>query len=346
MRERGYGSRVMRSLKILRYSADRRTLAVIGGWYGLLALQWNWDDKPVWVTVLLLALTCAGAFLGAVSTHNAIHSPVFQARWMNNLWQLVLTCTYGHPVTAYMPGHNLSHHRHTETRRDAMRTSKARFGWNLLNLLFFAVVVSRSIMRAEWSYVRFALHRRPRLARQFMLEMAVWLGFMAVLFFFNWKKTLLFVIVPHQYAAWGIITMNILQHDGTDTDSGYNHSRNFVGKVINWFTFNNGYHAIHHLRPTLHWSLAPEYDAKYVVPRMDPRLDEPSLAAYLWRTYGLPGTRLRYDGKPVIPVDPGEDEEWFSKDGGTIPPTAGALTRAGTLRPRMDEPPPDLLPAH
>ena len=46
----------MRSLKILRYSADRRTLAVIGGWYALLALQWNWETKPVWVTVLLLAL--------------------------------------------------------------------------------------------------------------------------------------------------------------------------------------------------------------------------------------------------------------------------------------------------
>ena len=64
----------------------------------------------------------------------------------------------------------------------------------------------------------------------------------------DWKKFLLYVLVPHQYAAWGIITMNFLQHDGCDEDTEYNHSRNFVGKLVNWWTYNNGFHAIHHMR--------------------------------------------------------------------------------------------------
>ena len=35
---------------------------------------------------------------------------------------------------------------------------------------------------------------------------------------------------------------------------------------MNWFTFNNGYHGIHHMKPGLHWSLAPEVHAKELAP--------------------------------------------------------------------------------
>lgn len=82
-------------------------------------------------------LTCWFSFFGAVATHNTVHSPVWKSRTMNRLFQVVLTLTYGHPVSAYVPGHNLSHHKYTQSRKDVMRTSKVRFRWNLLNGLFF-----------------------------------------------------------------------------------------------------------------------------------------------------------------------------------------------------------------
>ena len=50
---------------------------------------------------------------------------------------LALTLAYGHPVSAYAPGHDLSHDKWVRTRRDAMRTTKLRFRWTLLNRLFF-----------------------------------------------------------------------------------------------------------------------------------------------------------------------------------------------------------------
>ncbi len=53
---------------------------------------------------------------------------------------------------------------------------------------------------------------------------------------------LVFVMLPHQYAAWGIMGINFVQHDGCDGEHPYNHSRNFKGAVVNWFTFNNGFH--------------------------------------------------------------------------------------------------------
>ena len=98
--------------------------------------------------VPLLVLTCWFSFFGAVATHNTVHSPVFHQRWLNRVFQVALTLTYGHPVSAYVPGHNLSHHKYTQTRRDVMRTSKLRYRWNLLNQILFFHTVSGAIIGA------------------------------------------------------------------------------------------------------------------------------------------------------------------------------------------------------
>ena len=89
------------------------------------------------LAIPLLVLTCWFSFFGAVATHNTVHAPVFHQRWANRLFQVALTLTYGHPVSAYVPGHNLSHHKHTQKRADLMRTSKVQLGWNVANFLVF-----------------------------------------------------------------------------------------------------------------------------------------------------------------------------------------------------------------
>jgi fatty acid desaturase len=134
---------------------------------------------------------------------------------------------------------------------------------------------------------------------------------MGTLLFLDWKKFLLYVLIPHQYAAWGIITMNLLQHDGCDENSEYNHSRNFVGKLVNWWTYNNGFHSIHHKHPGLHWSLLPQAHAEQIAPYIHPNLDQKSLLVYLWKTFVWPAKRVTYDGKPYEPPPAGEDEEWI-----------------------------------
>jgi fatty acid desaturase len=308
-------------MKILRYKADRRTLLLIGAWYALMVYAWVASPSGFAANAALIAALCAGGFIGAVATHNAVHSPVFVSRWMNNIWQVVLTLTYGHPVSSYVPGHNLSHHRHTETPRDVMRTDKARFRWNLLNLFFFTASIGTSILGAEVQYARYAVGRHPRWARQLALETVVMVAAVVALLALDWRRTLLYVVIPWQYAAWGIVTMNLLQHDGCDPTSPWNHSRNFVGRALNWFVFNNGYHGVHHLKPTLHWSLAPEAHQRLLAPHMDPRLDEPSMLSYVLRTFVLPGGRRRFDGTPRLRRDPGPDEAWITPDG-PIPATA------------------------
>jgi fatty acid desaturase len=296
---------------MLRHRADVRTLGFVATYFGLLALQWLWRPGELWIAIPLLVLTCFFSFFGAVITHNTVHAPIFKDRRLNRAFQVVLTLTYGHPVSSFVPGHNLSHHLHTESRRDVMRTSKVRFRWHLLNGLFFMFRMAPDIMRADSKYALTMRKRKPAWFRQFVLEYAVLYLFMGTLLLLDWRAFLLYLFLPHRYAGWGIITMNLLQHDGCDPETEYNHSRNFVGKLVNWFTFNNGYHTIHHHKPSLHWSLLPAAHAELVHPHIHPALEQPSLLGYLWRTFGFPGKRLRYDGAPVVLPDNGPDEEWI-----------------------------------
>ena len=116
--------------------------------------------------------------------------------------------------------------------------------------------------------------------------------------------------IPHIYAQWGLVGMNMLQHDGTDQDHPYNHSRNFVGKAVNWWAYNNGYHGLHHIQPGLHWSLLPEKHAELVAPHIHPNLDQKSLVAYCFRAFIL-NKREDYLGNPIVLPEEGPDEEWI-----------------------------------
>lgn len=296
---------------LLRYKADRKTLTFVAIYFSLVAYQWIYSPRDWWLAAPLLFATCVFSFFGAVATHNTVHAPVFHKRSHNRLFQIILSLTYGHPVSAFVPGHNLSHHRYTQSRRDVMRTSKARFRYNLLNLFLFMPKLGGDLMAADMRYAVAMRKRNPVWFQQFCIEWAVFLSVSVALLATDWKKFIFYILIPHQYAAWGIVTMNLLQHDGTDENTEYNHSRNFVGKTVNWWVYNNGYHTIHHHKPGLHWSLAPEAHAREIAPHIHPNLDQKSLLAYVWTTFVMPGGRQMYDGRPFVLPDVGEDEEWI-----------------------------------
>ena len=294
----------------LRYLADLRSLLFISIYFGLVIYQWLW--VPGWNVLgpLLLAATCVFSFFCAVITHNSIHSPVFQKRWANRVLQVVLSLSYGSTVSAFVPGHNLSHHKHTQSERDVMRTTKVRHSWNLLNMVEFAPRVAVAIMKSDALYSSAMKHRHRAWFRQYRIESFVVLAVTVGLFILDWKKALLFWVVPHLYAAWGIISINYLQHDGCDQNHRYNHSRNFVGKFVNFWTFNNGFHGIHHETPGLHWSLLPAAHAVRMAPYIDPRLDQKSLFVFIVKTFVWPGRRVTFDGRPVVLPAPVSDLPW------------------------------------
>jgi fatty acid desaturase len=301
-----------RQAGLLRFRADRRSLVVIAAYFAVLgagyALPLGWPAR-----IAVTALLCVLSFTCAVITHNTIHAPVFRSKRLERLLHMALTLTYGHPVAMFVPGHNLSHHRFTQTDRDAMRTAKARFRWNVLNQLFFSVVVGGAVFRGNVEYAKhIRRHDRPAF-RNLLAQAAVFVTFVAATLALDPLLFVLYVLIPHQYAAWGIMGVNFFQHDGCDPDHRVNHSRNFVGRFVNYLLFNNGYHGAHHMFPTVHWSKLPEVHDRVLGPEIHPSLDQQNFAAYMWRAYVWPGRRLDYRGDPVVLSEPMEDRSWLTE---------------------------------
>jgi fatty acid desaturase len=296
---------------ILRYSADRRTLAFTAVFFVLVAAQWNLDLS--WpARLVVFALACTFGFAGAVATHNTVHTPVFYNNLANRVFKVILSCHYGQPVTVFVPVHNLSHHKWTQSPRDITRSHKARYSWHLLNLLFAGSTWGGAALRDDIRYLREQRRLGRRIWNDFVWEAAGVLTFVAVLVLINPWKFLFCWLLPTQFGQWAITAVNFIQHDGCDDDqSGYNHSRNFVGPIFNLLLFNNGYHTIHHMRAGLHWSVTPEHHARLVRPHIHAALEEPNLLAYLWRTFISPGVRVRYDGTPLVLPPPVPDEPWL-----------------------------------
>jgi fatty acid desaturase len=295
---------------MLKYKEDIRTLIFVGSYFGIATLTWLALPLPWYFAIPLIFANCLLSFFCATIVHNTIHCPIFKNRRLNRIFQVVLSFTYGHPVSAYVPGHNFSHHKYTQTDKDNIRTYKARFKWNLLNQLFFFYIMSIDILKAEMRFTRKMKKEKPRWYRQYQIENILLWAVKIGLVILDWQKFLLVIMIPHQYAAWGIVGTNFWQHEGCDEDHKYNHSRNFTGKWLNWWAFNNGYHGMHHARPGLHWSLYPQYHEKYITPYIHPNLNQKSLTVYCWKAYIWPGKRVDYLGNPVKLKPKDKDRDW------------------------------------
>jgi fatty acid desaturase len=170
--------------------------------------------------------------------------------------------------------------------------------------------MSGDILKGELRFANKMRKEKPEWFKQYLLEMVLVVGLKIVLLIVNWKCAVLFILIPHQYAAWGIVGTNYFQHDGCDETHPYNHSRNFTGKRLNWLLFNNGFHGAHHLKPSLHWSLLPKFHEEKLVPYLHPSLNRNSLLAYLFETHIYPAKRLDYLGNPIKLPEAVKDEDW------------------------------------
>jgi fatty acid desaturase len=309
----------------LRHAAERRSLALAGAHFATVALAFLWAPSGL-AALAATAVIGLSAFVQLIAGHNAMHAPVFRDRRDNRLWQIVLSLAFTYPVSAFVPVHNLSHHMHLQTPKDVLRTTEVRHRWNLLNLFHHVFASTVHIHALNARYLRVMARRRPRWFAQVRNEALAVVAVSALLLAARPLEALLFVFIPSLLGQSMIIGLGYLQHDGCDADSEHDHSRNFLGPVLNWFIFNNGYHSIHHMRPGLHWSAAPGAHAETVAPHVHPALDQRSLLAYLWRSFVWPARRLRYDGQPIsFTAGRSPRESWIPPSAEVVGASSGAV---------------------
>lgn len=282
-----------------RDSSERRTLpAARGDWLlhnvadyrqiGIVSVYWallfGMYFVPACRNVAFFVGACYFSFLNAVVIHNHLHKGIFKSKGLNRAFRCVLSFGALYPASANIASHNLVHHHFDDDGQpDWAAPENASFRWHLLNLLHFPNVVGPNTFAGVSRWARTTRQRDFR--GQYLLEQVFAFGLTGVLLVVDFWPALFFIVLPQLWGARGILRINLIQHDGCDITSEWNHSRNFVGRAFNWIMCNNGYHTIHHNRAGLHWSVLHVVHERECELRTDPRLNERSMVVYLLRTF-------------------------------------------------------------
>jgi beta-carotene hydroxylase len=272
---------------VLRYRADRRTLVYAFVTTALFAAQWIYGFHVIpYIVYLFLSIAVT------VIAHNHNHVPIWRNANLNKLTDYWLTVFYGFPAFGWIPTHNMNHHALNNREGDYTITYRLTEHNHLLMLLAYPTMSSIFQQKPIGDYVK----RQWKEDRGYFwfcisqyVVLALWI---AAALFINWKKAIVYVLIPQQVGLFSVLVFNYVQHVHADEESKYDHSRNFIG-FLNTLLFNNGYHTVHHDRAGMHWSMTPEAHEK-VKDKISPVLQERSFWGYIGRNYFLGAVVPKY----------------------------------------------------
>lgn len=234
----------------------------------------------------------------AVITHNHNHVAIWKNRFMNIFQESWLTVFYGFPIFAWIPTHNTNHHKHTNTEEDYTKTWRYTERNNLFTLLTYPTVSSKFQMGVVKDYYikMFSISKKKFWFHTLQIvSLILWVAFFLIL---DWRRALLYVIIPQQVSTYSVLIFNYLQHVHADELHKFNNSRNFTGKFLNYWLLNNGIHLAHHMYPSQHWSDLPATHAS-IEAEINPVLNEKSYWIYLFRTYIVSLVIPKYKSKSL-----------------------------------------------
>lgn len=267
---------------MLRYTADIRTVAYLVFTVALSIVQWNLG----YVHPVLYPLSLFMGVTVAVISHNHNHLGMWKSRGLNLVTSYVIAAYYGYPAIGWVPTHNQVHHKLNNAEGDSSRSPKFFKSNHLIALLVYPTLTGMSQSKEIFDFIKKLWSKDRGAFWAAISEYVVFFGFMITLFVIDWKKALLFFLIPQQFALFMIQVFNYVQHVETATGSAWNHSRNFVSPVLNALLFNNGYHTVHHYKPGVHWSQTPALHAEHVA-KIHPALLVKSWWGYMIYTFLL-----------------------------------------------------------
>jgi fatty acid desaturase len=275
-----------------RYSADYRTLL----WALLMPVVLVAQFANPNLLPYLSPLSFYFAMAAGTMAHNHNHCPVFTSKRMNAFYAMWISIFYGYPAFAWVPTHNLNHHKHVNREGDATITWRHtnRNTWYVAITYFFVSAYYQAGPIKE--YIAKAKRANPRLYRQIITQYTVWatvlVGTLVVAIGLHgtWPGIKLWLFsfgLPSLFGTWSMMWFNYMQHVHCDPWSKYNHSRNITGRIFNFLVFNNGLHTVHHANAGAHWSTAYAEHAK-IADKIHPDLNQRSFWWWIIRGYVIP----------------------------------------------------------
>lgn len=256
------------------------------------------------------------AMAAGTMAHNHNHCPVFKSKKMNTFYAAWISVFYGYPSFAWIPTHNLNHHKHVNREGDATitwRHTNRNVWWIALSYFFVSAYYQSEPIK---EYIRKAKNANPTLYKQIITQYVIWIGMLvgtlavALGMHGPWLGLKLWLFsfgLPSLFGSYTMMWFNYMQHVHCDPWSKYDHSRNITGRVFNFLLFNNGLHTVHHANAGAHWSTAYAEHAK-IADKIHPDLNWRSFWWWVIRGYVIPAFLPRFETKQIgrAPFDPPE----------------------------------------
>lgn len=213
-------------------------------------------DPPWWLIGIAII---SGQYFTApyiLALHVSSHRPIFRKeyRWLQTFVVWVLGPLAGQSPETYRAHHMGMHHVEENLKDDlssTMRYQRDRFThWlHYFGRFFFLILPELSV----YMYRR----GRTKLLRHLALGEVSYLVAVALLFWLNWKATLVVFVFRFFMTRFGLMAGNWTQHafiDPADPANPYKNSISLIDTSYNRLCFNDGFHIGHHVKPNRHWS--------------------------------------------------------------------------------------------
>jgi len=266
---------------MLKHKSDIKTLVYLLVSPILLIIQWRVGFHWLLYFVALYFAVCV-----SVIAHNHNHVPMWKNAVMNHVTDYWITLFYGFPIFAWTPTHNKNHHKFNNKDGDYTITYRFTEANNIFTLLSYPSISGYYQQNPVMNYLK---HLWANKRQKFFIAVFQYVAlgvFVGITLLIDWRKSLLFVVIPQQVALFSVLIFNYIQHVHADEESKFNHSRNFVSRYTNFMLFNNGYHTAHHQRASIHWSELREAHMR-IAHLIDPKLNERSIWGFLMKSYIL-----------------------------------------------------------
>ena len=192
-----------------------------------------------------------GLMLHCISHRRLFKKPY---TWLYNYVIWFVCPFFGHTPETYFVHHMGMHHVENNMMDDAsstlpyQRDSLRGFLRYYLNFLFLG-------FRDTFMYF-FSRRRKKFYMRLTYGEMSFFL-FCIGMCFVNFKATLFIFIIPFLFARLVMMLGNWAQHAFVNLDNFEDNTINCINTKYNKVCWNDGYHAVHHIRPALHYTDIP-----------------------------------------------------------------------------------------
>lgn len=188
--------------------------------------------------------------------HCISHRKLFKKgyTWIYN-WVIWGVCPFfGHTPETYFVHHMAMHHVENNMEDDASST----LPYNRDSIWGFTRYVLRFLFlgfRDTFMYL-FSRKRKKFYLRLTFGEMSFF-AFCILMCFVNLQATLWIFIIPFVFARIVMMLGNWAQHAFVDLNNPEENTINCINTKYNKICWNDGYHAVHHLRPALHYTDIP-----------------------------------------------------------------------------------------